>query len=139
MKSVKIEVSYFAAGIVAHLASGDFKSWTVISVSKEEITDELTNIVSQWETPESEMVAYRSFTPFFPLMAENQEYSVQLWAVWAIHHVCSKNPKRYLPMLVYQEGIKVILTLVESNVQGMVYIMCQDILDIVVRESVMTQ
>ena len=39
------------------------------------------------------MVAYRSFTPFFPLMAENQEYSVQLWAVWAIHHVCSKNRK----------------------------------------------
>ena len=53
----------------------------------------LQNIVAQWETPESEMVAYRSFTPFFPLMAENQEYSVQLWAVWAIHHVCSKNRK----------------------------------------------
>merc|ERR1719411_1313534 len=65
----------------------------------------LMKIVSQWETPDTEMVAYRSFTPFFPLMAVEQEYSVQLWAVWAIHHVCSKNPRRYLPMLVYQEGI----------------------------------
>ena len=140
MKSTKIEVSYFAAGIVAHLASNSCETWIFkTSIPKDEICNELMSIVSQWETPDSEMVAYRSFTPFFPLMAENQEYSVQLWAVWAIHHVCSKNPKRYLPMLVYQEGIKVILTLVESNVQGMVYVMCQDILDIIVRESVMSQ
>ena len=139
MKSVKIEVSYFAAGIVAHLASGDFKSWTVTSVSKEEITNELVNIVSNWETPESEMVAYRSFTPFFPLMAENQEYSVQLWAIWAIHHVCSKNPKRYLPMLVFQEGIKVLLTLVDAKVQGMVFQLSQEILDIVVSEAIMSK
>merc|ERR1712110_676033 len=134
MKSVKIEVSYFAAGIVAHFASGDFKSWTVTSVSKEEITNELVNIVSNWETPESEMVAYRSFTPFFPLMAENQEYSVQLWAIWAIHHVCSKNPKRYLPMLVYQEGIKVLLTLVDAKVQGLVFQLSQEILLALLKE-----
>ena len=137
MKSSKIEVSYFAAGIVAHLASDDIEAWNLPSNPKDEITHELMSIVSQWETPDSEMVAYRSFTPFFPLMAVNQEYSVQLWAVWAIHHVCTKNPKRYLPMLVYQEGIRVIATLVDANVQGMVYVMCKEVLDIVVKESIM--
>merc|ERR1712223_1186599 len=136
-KSTKIEVSYFAAGIVAHLASDFGDAWNLPTIPKDEISNELMMIVSQWETPDSEMVAYRSFTPFFPLMAVEQEYSVQLWAVWAIHHVCTKNPRRYLPMLVYQEGIRVIATLVDANVQGMVYVMCQEILDIVVKESVM--
>jgi len=139
MKSAKIEVSYFAAGIVAHLASDDSEAWNLASIPKDDITNELKSIVSQWETPDSEMVAYRSFTPFFPLMAVNQEYSVQLWAVWAIHHVCTKNPKRYLPMLVYQEGIKVIATLVDAKVEGAVYDMCQEVLDIVVKECVLSK
>ena len=139
MKSAKIEVSYFAAGIVAHLASDDSEAWNLASIPKDDITNELKSIVSQWETPDSEMVAYRSFTPFFPLMAVNQEYSVQLWAVWAIHHVCTKNPKRYLPMLVYQEGIKVIATLVDAKVEGSVYDMCQEVLDIVVKECVLSK
>ena len=48
-------------------------------------------MVSKWKTPEEEMVAYRSFRPFFPLMAPAQPFPVQMWASWAIHHVCSKN------------------------------------------------
>ena len=47
--------------------------------------------------------------------------------------------KRYLPMLVYQEGIKVLLTLVHANVNGMVLRLCQEILEIVVKQSFMSQ
>ena len=139
MKSKHIEVSYFAAGIVAHLASNSLESWNLTTVPKEEITNELSSIVSSWETPENEMVAYRSFTPFFPLMAEKQEYAVQLWAVWAVHHVCSKNPKRYCPMLVYEEGIRCVLTLIEAKVEGTVFRLCQEILNIIVKESFMSE
>ena len=42
MKSAKIEVSYFAAGIVAHLASDSFESWNLTTVPKDDITAELT-------------------------------------------------------------------------------------------------
>ena len=51
-------------------------------------------MVTNWKTPKEEMVAYRSFWPFFPLMKEHQPHAVQLWAVWAINHVCAKNRKR---------------------------------------------
>lgn len=47
--------------------------------------------VISWKSPETEMVAYRSFNPFFPLLEAQISPQVQLWAVWAIHHVCSKN------------------------------------------------
>nr|CAI5823590.1 unnamed protein product [Callosobruchus analis] len=49
----------------------------------------------QWKVPESEMVAYRSFRPFFPLLRVEMDYRVQLWAVWAIHHVCTKIVRIY--------------------------------------------
>ena len=51
------------------------------------------NIVSKWEVPDTEMVQYRSFKPFFPLLDVSQDHAVQLWAAWAIHHVFSKSRK----------------------------------------------
>ena len=44
-----------------------------------------------WNSPESEMVAYRSFAPFFHLILCFEAPQVQLWALWAIQHVCSRN------------------------------------------------
>ena len=46
-----------------------------------------------WEQPEEEMVAYRSFQPFIPLLMALDKPQVQLWAVWALHHVTTKNSK----------------------------------------------
>lgn len=93
LKSENIDVSYFAAGIVAHLASDGEKQWIVSSHSREEMLLKLESAVMEWEVPESEMVAYRSFKPFFPLLGLEMDSQVQLWAVWAIHHVCTKNRK----------------------------------------------
>ena len=56
----------------------------------------------------------RSFKPFFPLLQPRQEEAVQLWAVWAIHHVCTKNPARYCGMLAAQGGHTVLLALVRE-------------------------
>ena len=43
-----------------------------------------------WKNPAGEMVAYRSFSPFFPLLRCDIT-EVQLWSVWAMQHVCTKN------------------------------------------------
>lgn len=93
LKSEHIDVSYFAAGIVAHLASDGQQNWTVESYTRDEMLMELGNAVRQWKVPDSEMVAYRSFKPFFPLLKKSMDHEVQLWAAWAIHHVCTKNRK----------------------------------------------
>ena len=54
------------------------------------------------------MVAYRSFKPFYPLMAELQPFPVQFWAVWALHHVCCNKGDRYCPMLESQGGDEIL-------------------------------
>lgn len=98
LQSPNIDVSYFAAGIIAHLASDGEECWKISVYTREEMLMELENAISQWKVPESEMVAYRSFKPFFPLLRVDVNYQVQLWAVWAIHHVCTKNCKYYKPV-----------------------------------------
>lgn len=96
LKSDNIDVSYFAAGIVAHLASDGGDLWTVESHNRGEMLEGLETAVTQWKVPDSEMVAYRSFRPFLPLLGTDMDYQVQLWAVWAIHHVCTKNRTFFL-------------------------------------------
>lgn len=60
------------------------------------------------------MVAYRSFSPFLPLLDCIETPEVQMWAVWAIHHVCSKNPKRYCDMLLEECTFKLFRTVLAS-------------------------
>lgn len=93
LKSEHIDVSYFAAGIVAHLTSDGPNKWNVKCYTRDEMLNELGSAVSEWKVPDTEMVAYRSFKPFFPLLKKDMDHEIQLWAVWAIHHVCTKNRK----------------------------------------------
>jgi hypothetical protein len=41
LHSVHLDVSYFAAGIVAHLASDGAETWTVPTISRQDVLDEL--------------------------------------------------------------------------------------------------
>jgi len=106
LASEHIDVSYFAAGILSHLCSSE--EWEVEeSVPRQNVLDELEKRVQSWDNPQGEMVAYRSFRPFFKLLQCSMK-EVQLWAIWAIRHVCTKNPQRYCPML-REEGGDVII------------------------------
>ena len=95
LDSKHIDVSYFAAGIAAHLLSDGPQLWVKVPLlpTRLQLSDQLAQAVTNWQTPQGEMVAYRSFQPFFPLLQCTDAYPVQLWAVWAIHHVCTKNRK----------------------------------------------
>jgi len=140
LHSKSIEVSYFAAGIVAHLASDRPELWTVAGTPKSVITTELWKVVSGWTYPAEEMVAYRSFKPFFPLLQPLQEEAVQLWAVWAIHHVCTKNSARYCGMLVAQGGQTVLLALVrELATHATVLKITNMVLQTMVKEGYLTE
>ncbi|KAG1663580.1 Protein zyg-11 B [Nymphon striatum] len=96
LNSSVVDVSYFAAGILAHLASDDFLNWNDAELSRKNLLTELSDAVCRWEIPKVEMVAYRSFKPFIPLLRRSELWEVQMWAVWAINHVLSKNRKLIL-------------------------------------------
>lgn len=135
LDSVHIDVSYFAAGIAAHLLSDGPEAWTKVMSkrSRDEMLEQLARAVTHWQTPQGEMVAYRSFKPFFSLLRCSVAYSVQFWAVWAIHHVCTKNPKRYCSMLIKEGGVEILRYLerthTEHTTQPNVQSLCQSILE----------
>ncbi|KAK3611985.1 hypothetical protein CHS0354_011644 [Potamilus streckersoni] len=111
----QIDVSYFAAGIIAHLASDGEDKWLIAETDRHDILDDLHHLVLSWEQPQGEMVAYRSFKPFFPLLNCHATPAVQLWAVWAIQHVCTKNGHRYCLMLQEEGGTALLAKLSEDS------------------------
>ncbi|XP_065349750.1 protein zyg-11 homolog [Cloeon dipterum] len=136
LHSEHLDVSYFAAGIVAHLASDGAETWSVPNISRNDMLEELGSVVLKWETPEGEMVAYRSFQPFFSLLKSDTPFQVQLWAVWAIQHVCTKNAKRYCPMLIEEGGDNRMRVLMDSgNTHSSVKVVCMSIMDVLASET----
>uniref|UniRef100_A0A8C4QNF0 Zyg-11 family member, cell cycle regulator n=1 Tax=Eptatretus burgeri TaxID=7764 RepID=A0A8C4QNF0_EPTBU len=101
----KVEVSYFAAGIIAHLTYRGEAVWLLDPALRANLLSQLESCILSWTSPDCEMVAYRSFSPFFPLIECSSAPAVQLWAVWAMHHVCSKNAARYCSMLLDEGGL----------------------------------
>ncbi|KAB5539730.1 hypothetical protein PHYPO_G00092540 [Pangasianodon hypophthalmus] len=106
LHSPEVEVSYFAAGILAHLTSRGETVWTLDLSLRNTLLEQLHSAILKWPIPQCEMVAYRSFNPFFPLLECFQTPGVQLWAAWAMQHVCSKNAARYCSMLLEEGGLQ---------------------------------
>uniref|UniRef100_A0A1B6MT34 Uncharacterized protein n=1 Tax=Graphocephala atropunctata TaxID=36148 RepID=A0A1B6MT34_9HEMI len=138
LHSSQIDVSYFAAGIMAHLASQGESAWgqSGASVGWQAALAELGTVVAGWQAPDGEMVAYRSFHPFLSLLQCYQAPQVQLWAVWAIHHVCTKNAPRYCPMLETDQGSLLLRQMyTRSDVDPQVQTICADILSLLRHNS----
>uniref|UniRef100_A0A6A7FX02 Protein zyg-11 homolog B-like n=2 Tax=Hirondellea gigas TaxID=1518452 RepID=A0A6A7FX02_9CRUS len=123
LKSEHIAVSYFAAGISAHLLCADKDAWAVRkNLPYQELREELGEAVMSWESPKDEMVAYKSFHPFLPLLHYSDCPQVQLWALWALHHVTVKNSKYYCPMLIREEIPSLLERLYEESSSSAAYV-----------------
>ncbi|XP_070830985.1 protein zyg-11 homolog isoform X1 [Chaetodon trifascialis] len=103
----EVGVRYFAGGILAQLASRP-EAWTLGDELHSTILKQLHASIMTWTPLEREMVSYRSFHPFCHLLQACQPSGVQLWAVWAIHLVCSQNTSHYSSML-EEEGVTELL------------------------------
>uniref|UniRef100_A0A183ASK9 Rap-GAP domain-containing protein n=1 Tax=Echinostoma caproni TaxID=27848 RepID=A0A183ASK9_9TREM len=101
LRHPSIHISYFAAGIIAHLSCLQDEIWmTTLHSTKDSYIKLLGQSVCSWQPPQSEMVAYRSFEPFEQLVMHPQSrLEVHLWAVWAIHHILTRKEVRYVPAL----------------------------------------
>ncbi|KAM9323004.1 protein zyg-11 homolog [Pholidichthys leucotaenia] len=104
---VEMGVRYFAGGILAHLTSRA-GAWTLDEELRSSVLKHLHVSITTWTPLEREMVSYRSFRPFCPLLQTCQPSGVQLWALWAIQQVCSQNAYHYSSLL-EDEGLTELL------------------------------
>nr|XP_018908281.1 PREDICTED: protein zyg-11 homolog B-like [Bemisia tabaci] len=99
LKNEEIDISFYAADILVHLASDGEQCWTLEKISRANILKEIHFVITnKWKSPGREIAAYRSFTPYIHLL-KCSEPAVQLFGAWAIHHVCFENPCRYVQFL----------------------------------------
>lgn len=110
---LEVGVRYFAGGILAHLASRP-GAWKLDEDLRTTIVTQLHSSIMTWSHLEREMVSYRSFHPFCPLLQTSQPSGVQLWAVWAIHLVSSQNTAHYCRML-EMEGVTELLKMLAAD------------------------
>ncbi|OTF73164.1 hypothetical protein BLA29_003076 [Euroglyphus maynei] len=124
--SDQIDVSYFAIGILAQLASDHHLDWTdVEDFDMDQMLQQMLNQIQSWPNPSFEMVSYRSFEPFMSLLVNDRHESISLWALWAIHHVCTKNPNKYCRMLYDEKCITKIIAILTERLQRQYRIDCQ--------------
>ncbi|XP_075388961.1 protein zyg-11 homolog A [Tenrec ecaudatus] len=106
LHSPEMEISFLAAGLIAHLASA-LESWATDDLQRHALLRDLHATIQNWPSSDCHMTAlvtYRSLKAFFPLLGSFSQPEAQLWALWAMHHVCSKNPSKYCRMLVEEGG-----------------------------------
>ncbi|XP_025024133.1 protein zyg-11 homolog B isoform X1 [Python bivittatus] len=118
LNSAEMEVSYFAAGITANLLSRGEQAWTLSQTQRRSFIEKLHSALLKWPTPECKMVAlpaYRSLKPFYPLLDCFALPGVQIWAVWAILHICCKTPARYCAMLIEENGLQHLHNIKEND------------------------
>ncbi|CAG9530277.1 unnamed protein product [Cercopithifilaria johnstoni] len=108
-----IDVSYFAAGILANLL--DCGPWTFEPTS-DHCNQSLMMAVKRWPKALLTMIAYRSFVPFFVLLKQDDITGAQMWAAWAIQNVCiSDKQNNYIKLLLSQGGQEEFIRLVNSR------------------------
>ncbi|XP_021516399.1 protein zyg-11 homolog A [Meriones unguiculatus] len=108
LHSGNIEVSFFAAGVIAHLTC-DRQPWLSRDLQRTQLLQELHKTMQNWPSSQCKMsalVTYRSFKTFSPLLGNFSQPEVQLWALWAMHHVCSKDPSKYCKLLMEDGGLQ---------------------------------
>lgn len=83
-KSDGIEVSYNAAGVLAHIASDGPETWTIMSPTREEVLDKMFLAIERWNLNTERNINYRSFEPILGLIKCYDTPACQTWAVWAL-------------------------------------------------------
>ncbi|KAM7324573.1 hypothetical protein ACRRTK_016878 [Alexandromys fortis] len=89
----------------------------------EDVLEHVTSLlqstnIENWPSSQCKMsalVTYRSFKAFSPLLGNFSQPEVQLWALWAMHHVCSRNPGKYCKLLVEGGGLQLVCDIQEHG------------------------
>ncbi|CAK1588696.1 unnamed protein product [Parnassius mnemosyne] len=100
-----IEVSYNAAGVLAHMASDGPEAWTVEEPDREEVLERVAAAVQRWDLLAERNINYRSFEPILSLLHAHHTPQCQHWAVWALANLTTVYPDKYCALVEAEGGL----------------------------------
>ncbi|XP_026849394.1 protein zer-1 homolog isoform X2 [Drosophila persimilis] len=110
-----IEVSYNAAGVLAHIASDGANAWTIKSPSREHVLQRMVAAIERWNIKSERNINYRSFEPILSLVRCYETPQCQHWAVWALANLTQVYPEKYCQLVEQENGIQILNELIEHE------------------------
>ncbi|KAL4717706.1 hypothetical protein ACJJTC_000855 [Scirpophaga incertulas] len=107
-----IEVSYNAAGVLAHMASDGPDAWTVEDPSRHAVLARVASAVKRWDLRAERNINYRSFEPILSLLHAHHTPQCQHWAVWALANLTTVYPEKYCNLVEAEGGLLLLSDLV---------------------------
>jgi len=114
-KSDGIEVSYNAAGVLAHMASDGEVAWTIDDHEREFVLNRMVRAINRWQIDSKRNINYRSFEPIIRLLPVSHTPECQLWAVWAIANLTKVSPGKYCSLVVEEGGLRAVDAILASS------------------------
>ena len=117
LDSVKdgIEVSYNAAGVLAHMASDGAQAWTTRQPEREEVLGRMSRAITRWDMMSKRNINYRSFAPIINLAGVSHTPQCQMWAVWALANLTSVTPEKYCRLVLQEGGLTLMEEILNDN------------------------
>ncbi|XP_028896029.1 protein zer-1 homolog [Zeugodacus cucurbitae] len=109
-----IEVSYNAAGVLAHIASDGPEAWTIPSPSRDSVLIRLVEAIRRWDIKSERNINYRSFEPILGLVRCYETPQCQHWAVWALANLTQVYPEKYCQLVKEEHGIEILTELIQD-------------------------
>lgn len=81
---IALQVSYNAAGVLAHMASDGPQAWTIPNPTRAEMLSKMVKAINRWDLYSKRGINYRSFEPILRLVRVSHTPVCQHWAVWAL-------------------------------------------------------
>ncbi|CAN7992782.1 unnamed protein product [Ixodes hexagonus] len=113
-----IEVSYNAAGILAHLVSDGAEQWErygIRAVRRDQVLARMGQAIERWALLAKRNINYRSFEPILRLLGVRHTPQAQHWAVWALANLTQVYPDKYCPLVQEEGGLVLLQELLDSD------------------------
>jgi len=110
-----IEVSYNAAGVLAHIASDGAQAWTIKHPERDHVLFRMARAINRWDIRSGRNINYRSFSPIISLAGVNHTPECQMWAVWALANLTTVTPEKYCQLVVQEGGLDLVEEMLNEN------------------------
>ncbi len=88
-----LQVSYNAAGVLAHMASDGPTAWLISDPTREAVLSRMVLAIERWSLDTKRNINYRSFEPILRLVRVTHTPQCQHWAIWALANLTTVDSK----------------------------------------------
>ncbi|XP_017098328.1 protein zer-1 homolog isoform X1 [Drosophila bipectinata] len=113
--NLRFQVSYNAAGVLAHIASDGADAWTIKTPTREHVLDRMVAAIQRWNLKSERNINYRSFEPILSLVRCYETPECQHWAVWALANLTQVYPEKYCQLVEQENGIQILNELIDHE------------------------